>query len=108
MPKYPTIYAADWENKFVFNYAMLCGVENVLHKVTLTDCYILSAGIIVHHANIVIFVLYENEGVQHWGCYIFRRSQLHSLLSWLCNTSHLDRLYQIAKNHIYPAEFDIR
>lgn len=60
MPKYPTIYAADWEIKFVFNYAMLCRIENILHKVALTDCEIDSAGIIVHRANVVIFVLYGN------------------------------------------------
>lgn len=65
MPKHPTIYAADWEIKFVFNYAVLCGIGKILLKVTLTDCYILSAGITVYHANIVIFVLYGNEGVQH-------------------------------------------
>lgn len=107
MPKESTIYAADWEIIFVFNYAVLCGIENILHKMALTDCYRLSAGVIIHQANIVISVLYKNEGVQHWRCYIFRGSQLCSLLYWSCNTSHSDRLYKLAKNHIHPAEFDI-
>lgn len=65
MPKESTIYAADWELIFVFNYAMLHGIENILHIMALTDCYILSAGVIIHQANIVISVLYGNEGVQH-------------------------------------------
>lgn len=50
---------------------MQCRVE----KLSQFDCYyIISTGIIVQHANIIIFVLYGNEGDQHWGCYIFRGS----------------------------------
>lgn len=105
MPKYPIIYAADWEIKFVFNYAMLCEIENILHEVALTDCYIHPPGIIIRHANIVIFLLFANEGVQHWGCYIFRSSQLHSLLSRLYNNSYLDRLYQLTKKSYIPCRF---
>lgn len=105
MPKCPIIYAADWEIKFAFNYAMLCEIENILHKVALTDRYILSTGIIVRHANIVISGLYANEGVQHWGCYIFRSSQLHSLLSRLYNNSYSDRLYQLTKKSYIPCRF---
>lgn len=88
----PTIYAADWESISVFNYAILRGIENTLHKMALTDCYIRSAGVTIHQANMFISVLYGNEGVQHWGCEIFRGSQLCNLLYWSCNTSHSDRL----------------
>lgn len=60
MPKESTIYAANWEILFVFNYAILCGIENILHKMALTDCCIVCAGVIIQQANIVISVLYGN------------------------------------------------
>lgn len=110
MPKESTIHAADWEIIFVFNSAILRGIENILHKMALTDCYKLSAGVIIHQANIVISVLYGNEGVQHWRCYIFRGSQLVVCFSGhatpLIQTGYtsLQKIIYTLKNLIFGSE----